>query len=80
MIVSNVWLMGGWYCLTLSLQCLLMMSLKMIAFPLKLLAILLLTSISGITGIFLPLTRVLNTDHYDFDEEVGSLSLFARRS
>ena len=55
-------------------------SLKILALSLKLVTILLLTSIGGITGTFLSLERPLIIDHYAFAEVLGSLSLLASRS
>ena len=44
----------------------------MFAFSLKLISSLLLVSITGITGMFLLLTRVVIIDQYAFDAVVGS--------
>ena len=52
----------------------------MLALFLKLVTSLLLTSIGGITGSFLPLKRVLIIDPYAFAGVLGSLSLLASRS
>ena len=52
----------------------------MLALSLKLVSSLLLTSIGGITGTFLPLKRVLIIDQHAFAEVLGSLSLLASHS
>ena len=64
-----------WYRLTLFTEKII----EKICFILKVTS-LLLTSIAGITGTFLSLSKALIIDQYVFDEVLGSLSLLAKRS
>ena len=78
--VSKLWIEGRVLLFGIGWHCLLKKSLKLLALSLKLVTSLLLFSIGGISGTFLPLIRVLIIDQYAFAEILGSLSLLASRS